>query len=589
MTVQALDASQITILLFSLAILLGGARVMGELARRLRQPAILGEILAGVLLGPTVLGWISPHAFATIFPSSGGGAVSLHGITTLCVTLFMLVAGMEIDFSSIVRLRRSALIIAACGISLPFLTGFLLGRFASEWVGMEPGADPLAFSLFLGIALSIAALPVIVKILMDLNLYRSDLGMVVVACAVVHDLVGWLVFALVLAMINANQAAVAAAAGTGPADAVQTLASAGGSVGLTILMTLCFAAFVLTFGRWAIDRLLPWIQAHTQWPAGVLSLAITLGLAGAAATEWIGVHAIFGAFIVGIAIGDSDHLEQRTRGTIEQFIAAVFAPIFFASIGLKVDFVANFDPALVAIILVVACVGEALGSTIGARLAGFPGRQAWAIGFALNARGAMEMVLATLAYQAGVIGERLFVALVIMALVTTVVAGPIMVWVLRRPRPARLRDHLSAKTFLPYILAPTNESAIRRMAVAAGPVAGIDAETIHAAVWERERTMPTSLPNGLAAPHGRIAGLERPLVVVAISPSGVPFDARDGQLSRLIVMVLTPITAHQAQLELLADIARTFGRKEVIDRAVACGGFTRFLAMLNIEGGEAPR
>jgi len=569
-----LDHHQITVLFLSMAVLLGASRIMGEIARRFRQPAVLGEILAGIVLGPTVFGAVFPAGQTWLFPRDGGGATAFQGITTLCVTLFMLVAGMEIDFSSIVRLRRSAMIIAACGISIPFLVGFGLGQAIPDIVGMEPGADPMVFSLFLGIALSIAAMPVAAKILMDLNLFRSDLGMVVMASAVVHDLIGWMGFAIVLALLNTG------------APAAATLNSIGSGVGFTILLTLGFALFVLTAGRWLIDRALPWIQAHTQWPAGVLSLAITLGLAGAAMTEWIGIHAIFGAFLVGVAIGDSSHLQQRTRATVEQFIASVFAPLFFASIGLRVDFVANFDPVLVPIILVVACVGETLGSSCGALLAGFPKRQAWAIGFALNARGAMEIVLAMLALQAGVIGERLFVALVIMALFTSIIAGPIMQAVLRRPRPARMRAHLSAKTFLPYIVADSNEAAIRRMAIAAAPVAGVPAEEIHRAVWEREQTMPTSLPNGLAVPHGRLEQLDRPLVVVALAPGGVSFDARDGQHSRLIVMVLTPASAHQAQLELLADIARSFGRKEAIDRAVASGNFTRFLAMLNIEGGE---
>lgn len=568
-----LDPPAITVLFLSMAALLGAARVMGEVARRLRQPAILGEIVAGILLGPTVFGALAPEAQQWLFPRHGASATSLEGITLLCVTLFMLVAGMEIDFSRVVRLRRSAVVIALCGISIPFATGFALGQLVPGVVGMEPLADPLVFSLFLGIALSIAAMPVAARILMDLNLFRSDLGMVVMASAVVHDLVGWMGFAIVLALMNRG----------GPSLGAFNVSS---SVGLTVALTLLFAGLTLTLGRWLIDRLLPWIQAHTQWPAGVLSVAVTLGLLGAATTEWIGVHAIFGAFIVGVAMGDSSHLQQRTRATVEQFIASVFAPLFFASIGLRVDFVANFDAPLVAIILVVACAGEAIGSGLGAKLAGFPNRQAIAIGFALNARGAMEIVLAMLALQAGVIGERLFVALVIMALVTSIVAGPLMQWVLRRPRPARLRAHLSARTFLPYIVADSNEAAIRRMAIAAAPIAGLTAEEIHRVVWEREQTMSTSLPNGLAAPHGRLAALERSIVVVAIVPNGVSFDARDGQLSRLLVMVLTPATAHQAQLELLADIARTFGRKESIDRAVACGNFTNFLAMLNTTSGE---
>lgn len=569
-----LDHHQITVLFFSMAVLLGVARVMGEIARRFRQPAVLGEIMAGILLGPTVLGAVFPQGQMWLFPSSGDGAIALQGITTLCVTLFMLVAGMEIDFSSILRLRKSAIVIAACGISLPFTIGFTLGQLTPRAVGIEPGADPLIFSIFLGIALSIAAMPVAAKILMDLNLFRSDLGMVVMASAVIHDLIGWMGFALVLAMIGA----------AAPVESAFT--SLGSGVGLTIGLTIGFVVFTLTVGRWIIDRMLPWVQAHTQWPGGVLSAAITLGLAGAAITEWIGVHAIFGAFMVGIAIGDSKHLQQRTRATVEQFIASVFAPLFFASIGLRVDFVANFDLMLVILILVIACAGESIGSAMGALLAGFPKRQAWAIGFALNARGAMEIVLAMLALQAGVIGERLFVALVIMALVTSIIAGPVMQAVLKRPRPVRMRDHLSARSFLPYITAESNEVAIRRMAVAAAPLAGVPADEIHQAVWEREQSMPTSLPNGLAVPHGRLANLEKPIVVVALAPSGVPFDARDGQLSRLLVMVLTPTTGQQSQLELLADIARTFARKETIDRAVASGSFTRFLAMLNAAGDD---
>ena len=568
---STLDHHQVMVMLLALGVLLTAARVLGELARRFRQPAVLGEITAGILLGPTVLGHAAPAAFSALFPADGPNAVALHAITTLCVVLFMLVAGMEVDLSTIFKLRRSALVISLSGLALPFGVGFLLARTVPSFVGMEPGANGLAFSLFLGTALAISALPVIAKILMDLNLYRSDLGMVVVAAAIVNDLVGWVIFAIILGIIG------------GGGGAATSVGAAG--IATTVVMTLGFACVMLTAGRWAIDRVLPWIHAHVSWPAGVLSFATAVGLLAAACTEWIGIHAIFGAFMAGMGLGASKHLQQRTRSTIEQFIAAVFAPLFFASIGLRVDFVAHFDLALVLTILAVACVGQVLGSSTGARMAGFRWRQSWAIGFALNARGAMEIVLALLALQAGVIGQRLFVALVVMALATSILAGPVMQAVLRRPRPLRLRDFVGGRTFVPWVHAGTAEDVIRRLALAAAPAAGVPAERIHAAVWEREQTMSTALGHGLAVPHGRIAGLERPVVAVGLLPHGVSFDARDGQPARLVIMILTPLDAVQAQLELVADVARTFARPQVVGQAVEAATFTRFLALLNTEGG----
>lgn len=566
---ETLNHSQITIMFLSLGILLATARLFGELAKRLHQPAVLGEILAGIVLGPTILGQCWPEANTFLFPQEGPNALMLSGLSTLAVSLFLLVAGMEVDLSTMFRLKRVALIIGITSIVIPFAIGFGAGQSMPLALGMESGADPLIFSLFLGIALSICALPVIAKILMDLNLFRSDVGMTVIAVAIFQDLVGWLIFAIILGMMQAS---------TGDGH--------GMSIGMTIAMTLGFAGFMLTIGRSLIHRFLPWLQAHTSWPGGVLGFALALGMLGAAFTEYIGIHAIFGAFIVGVSLGDSSHLRQQTRTTIEQFISFIFAPLFFASIGLQVDFVSHFDLKLVLIVMVLACVGKTLGGVLGAKWAGFPRRQTWAMGFALNARGAMEIVLALLALQYGVIGEDLFVALVVVALATALMAGPLMQIALRTKQPATFRKYLTANTFLPELSCRSREDVIAELAKAAEPYADIHGTQLAQDVTHREAVMSTALPGGLAVPHARVAGLKHPVVSVGILPSGVDWDSPDGRSTKLVIMVLTPEKAYQTQLELLADIASTFSHQPTMTKAINCNTYTCFLAALNTKPPE---
>lgn len=560
-----LTASEVTVFLLSLSVLLGMARVFGELARRLNQPAVLGEIIAGILLGPTVLGGIAPEITSTLFPTTGSLALAQDGLTTLAITLFLLVAGMEVDLSTVWRQGRAAINVSIAGMVIPFAIGYGIAWYLPGLIGHEPGQDEHIYALFFATALSISALPVIAKTLMDMGLYRSDLGMLVVAAAILNDLVGWIIFAIILGMMGA------------------TAASHGPSVGTTIWMTLLFAVFALTIGRWLINRILPWLQAHTSWPGGVLAFALSLALAGAAYTESIGIHAIFGSFLVGIALGDSPHLREQTRSIIDRFVSFIFAPLFFASIGLKVNFVANFDLGLVAVVLVVATAGKVLGCGIGGRLSGLAPREAWAVGFGMNARGAMEIILGLLALQAGVIRERMFVALVVMALVTSMMSGPLMERILKRKKPRRLIDVLVSKAFQPALAARDREEAIAALARGMALGAPVVAEHIAAEVWKREQIMATGLGNGLAVPHARIEGLAAPYVAIGMSRDGIDFDAPDGVPARVIFLLVTPADDDVAQLELLADIARTFGREEVREKALAISNYTELLALIRSE------
>lgn len=558
-----MDHAELIAFFLALGILLLVARILGELARHMNMPAVLGELLAGVLLGPTVLGAIAPGLSAGLFPETPGFTTALQAVTTLGITLFLMVAGIEVDLSAILRQGKAAFVISLFGMVIPFAVGFGTAMIFPLLFVESSSAGSLMVALFLGTALSITALPVIAKILIDLNMYRSDLGMILIAVAVINDIVGWLLFATILG----------------------TIQSAGMSgIWITIAMTLGFTLLMLTAGRFFIDSILPPLQAYTSWPGGVLGFAVVGGLLSAALTEWIGIHAILGAFIFGVAFGDSSHLRERTKRILDHFISFIFAPLFFASIGLQVDVIAHFDLALVLIVLFIASVGKILGSIVASRMMGFKKRESLAIGFGMNARGAMEIILGLLALQAGLIGERLFVALIVMAITTSILAGPLMQRVMRQRKSSRLIDYLNSKAFLPELRSTQRDAAIGELAELLAPITSRSADLITRNVLQRERSMPTGIGKRVAVPHARMDGLERPVIAVGLSHAGVDFEAPDGKVANLIVLVLTPKDDQQVQLRIFAEVARLLRSERVVDTILRTKTFVEFLAVLNSAG-----
>src|SRR6202522_1382522 len=462
----------------ALAVLLGCAKLAAEIAQKLGQPSILGEISVGIFLGPTVLGRLRPHLYEALFPTTGPMPIVLDTVTTLGVVFFLLTAGLEIDLRSIFRQGKSALLVSIFGVAFPCGTGFLAATLFPREMGAQEGANPLIFALFVGTALAISALPVIAKILMDLNLLRTEVGTVIISSAMFDDLVGWILFSLVLGMLHPPP-------GGGVADAVKH----------TILLVLLFVGLTLTLGRWLFDKILPFLQAHTSWPGGVLGFIFTLTLAGAAFTEYAGIHAVFGAFVIGIAVGESGHLRKRTSEHIHQIVTNVFAPFFFASIGLRTDFVSNFNLAITATVIGVACLGKLLGAGWGAHLGGMARRTSWGVGLAMNARGAMEMILGLLALQAGVIQEKMFVALVVMALFTSLVSGPIMHALIRSRKEITLKETINAKLFLPSLAGTTKHEVLDQMCTVAADYASNPPERFVRLVEERERVASSGWEN----------------------------------------------------------------------------------------------
>jgi Kef-type K+ transport system membrane component KefB len=324
------------------------------------------------------------------------------------------VAGMEVDLSIIRQQGKTALKTSFLGLIIPLGLGFLVAYYQFPLFGENYNSHTqlILFSLFFGTAMAVSALPIIARTLMDLGLFRTKVGMIIIAAAMFDDIIGWLLFSVILGMMKPD---------TGAHGFIYTL-------GLTVL----YSVAMLTVGRIIINKSLPWAQKNFSWPGGFLSISLGLAFLGAAFTEFIGIHAIFGAFIVGIAFGDSVHLTEKTREIVNQFVTNIFAPLFFVSIGFKVNFFANFDFQVTALVLIIAVICKLLGAGLGALWGGLTKKESLAVGFGMNARGAMEIILALLALQAGLINQKLFVAIVIMAVVTSVMAGPALQLLVKR-------------------------------------------------------------------------------------------------------------------------------------------------------------
>jgi len=398
-------------LLIQLSIMILMGRAMAELARRFKQPAVVGEILAGVILGPTVMGMLQPGWFEALFPVGAASGVVLSGIVQVAVVMLLFIAGLEVDLHIVWQQGKVALVTSVFGVIIPFSIGFVLPYYFPEYFGFAQNYSVFIFALFMGTAMSITALPVIVRILMDTNLFKSKMGLLIVSSAMIDDVTGWLIFSMILGMIGK------------------------GGHGLplisTVIITLAFTAFMLTIGRGIINKALPWVNKKLAWPGGILSVSLAVCFMGASFTEYIGLHAVFGAFIIGVCMGDSEHYSERAKEIVHQFINNIFAPLFFVSIGLRVNFFTNFDLGLTLIIIVIAFAGKVFGCGLGTKLSGLTWRESFAAGFGMNARGAMEIILSIVGLENGLINEKVFVSLVIMALVTSMTSGPLMKWFLR--------------------------------------------------------------------------------------------------------------------------------------------------------------
>jgi Kef-type K+ transport system membrane component KefB/nucleotide-binding universal stress UspA family protein len=390
------------LLLVQLALLIAVARLGAEVAKRFGLPAVVGELAAGITLGPTVLGHYAPGMFGAIFPPNAEQFHLLDVFGNFGMVLLLLLTGLETDIRLLRNLGKAALIASAMGMFLPFALGFGLGYVMPVEYLVDPQGRIL-FSAFLATTMSISAMPVIAKILVDLDLTKRNMGLVILSAGVVDDTVGWLILSLI--------------AGAASRGAVHV-----GEIGLTVAYLAGFVLAVAFVLYPALRFLIRITIERSRTPDSDMVLIIVVTLLCAAATERIGVHSVFGAFVAGIALHQVPRVRKESVARLEAFVFGVMAPVFFGIVGLKVNLWDLGSGHMMALVIFVACLGKLVGSSLGAIWGGLRFWEAASIAVAMNARGAMGIVVAMIGLSLGILSPQMFSIIVMMAVVTSFMA-----------------------------------------------------------------------------------------------------------------------------------------------------------------------
>jgi len=421
--------ADVPLLLAQIIVILVAARLVGVVVRRLGQPQVVGEMLAGIALGPSVLGAYAPSVSGTLFPASSLGF--LNALSQVGLLVFMFLVGLELDPKLVRERGRAAVVISHASIVAPFLLGAL---FALQLYPALAGQRVTftGFALFMGAAMSVTAFPVLARILSERRLLRTPLGAIAVACAAIDDVSAWCILAVVVVIVRA-------AGGDAPAGGMPLWGTLGGSV--------AYAALLLTVGRRLLARLETRYARQGRVTQDMIAVLMVAMLASALVTEWLGVHALFGAFLVGAASPKAEGFVRALLERFEDVMVVLLLPLFFAFTGLRTEMTLISGAAgwvTCGLIIAVAVVGKVGGSALAARVMTVPWRDAAVLGVLLNTRGLMELVILNVGLDIGVISRELFAMMVMMALATTFMTTPLVAWLAPRSADAPLDARVAA-------------------------------------------------------------------------------------------------------------------------------------------------
>jgi Kef-type K+ transport system membrane component KefB len=504
-----LNEHQILLFWVQILVLFVAGRGLGSLMRRVGQPPVLGELAAGLLLGPSVLGRLSPDTFAWLFPADPVQQAALGAVAWLGVLLRLVVTGFETDLGLVRRLGRATARVAFGSLSVPAIFGLAVG-FAMPDAFLGDDSERVVFALFMATALTISALPVIATILSQLGIMRRSIAQVILATAMLNDVAGWVMLGIV-------------------ASLAQSGTVRAGPLLVTLAGLVAFLAFTFTLGQRGVDFLLRRARARRTGPGGAFTVTLLVALAAGCATQALGLEAVLGAFIAGTVLGRSKFQEDETFVMLERVAGGFLAPIFFATAGLRVDLGLLGDPQVAfwgLLVLAAASLSKFGGAYLGGWAAALPVRERLALGAGLNARGAVEIVIATVGLSLGVLNVASYTVIVLMAMATSMLAPPLLSLALRgwegseEERERLERERLLGNNVLvraSRVLLPSH----------GGPNSILAARIVDLA-WPRESEV-TLLSVGAGAPAEDLAKVravftDRPLVHEH-EPTAAPLEA----------------------------------------------------------------
>ncbi|MBT8243658.1 cation:proton antiporter [Winogradskyella sp.] len=416
-----LNEGHILLFLLQILVLLGCARTLSVIFESFKVPAIVGEILAGILLGPTLLGRISPSLQLWLFPAEQIQSTMLETVSWLGVFFLLLASGFHVDIKKAVHSGRAAILIGIVGVLLPIAIGIpVFSTFDPIYWGDK--ANAITFTLFLSVAASITAISVVARTLNDLEISKTSKGSLALSSCAINDIFGWFLFTIVISLVTPNALSI-----------VQIVGS--------VLAIIGFVVLSVTYGSKLLSTALRYVKSTTlPQPAASQSLIASLGLLCGAITQWLGIHAILGFFLAGTIARSTKGVSDNLRKSVSDTLHAIFVPLFFATLGLKIDFLFGIVLWPTVIFCAVAIAGKFIGAWLGAKLGKHSQQTSILMGVIFIPGGAMEIVVATLALELQLIGHAIFVAIVFAALASSILAGPLIAI---QKRKMEIRESLS--------------------------------------------------------------------------------------------------------------------------------------------------
>jgi Kef-type K+ transport system membrane component KefB len=411
--VPPIDAHHMLVFLLQIGLLLGAALVLGRLAQRLGMAAVVGELCAGVLFGPSLLGHVSPALSAWLLPHEAAQLHLLDAVGQLGVLLLVGVTGMSIDLGLVRRRGGTAVGVSAGGLIVPLGLGVALG-FALPAALLVHGTDRTVFACFIGVAMCVSAIPVIAKTLLEMRLLHRNIGQLIMSAASVDDVVGWLLLSVVSAMATTGIRA--------------------GHVAQSLVYLAAVILFICTIGRPIVATVLRF-SARSEEPAVTVTAAVLMLMLCAAGTQALGMEPVLGAFYGGILIGSSAWVDRERLAPLRTFVMAVLAPLFFATAGLRMDLTALGRPVVLVsalLVLLIAVAGKFAGAYAGARASRLGRWDALALGAGLNARGVIEVIIAMVGLRLGVLSPQMYTIVILVAIATSLMAPPMLRFAVRR-------------------------------------------------------------------------------------------------------------------------------------------------------------